>query len=192
MPYLLGKSIFGINFFTKRNTILLSYMYQVFIFLQDHLHFFLHFSSRFMGNFFVNDPIPTLSKTRTHEWQTDTTERPCLLQQSEDAPLTTLLNSYLRKWLIVLAAFASFVIGDFCRSRRRSFRWRSHPAWVFLDTSGRPSRGRVRIVRGESVVSARAAFNRRSPASLEVLTRASIISLDKFLTCLAVQLNPAI
>ena len=43
MPYLLGKSRFGINFFTKGNTILLLYMYQVFIFLQDHLHFFFTF-----------------------------------------------------------------------------------------------------------------------------------------------------
>ena len=52
MPYLLEKSRFGINFFVKRNTILLLYMYQVFIFLQDHLHFFLHFFFTFMEQLF--------------------------------------------------------------------------------------------------------------------------------------------
>ena len=57
MPYLLGKSRFGINFFTKRNTILLWYLYQVFIFLQDHLHFFLHFFSTFVENLFKKYPI---------------------------------------------------------------------------------------------------------------------------------------
>ena len=60
MPYLLGKSRFGINFFAKRNTILLLYMYQVFIFLQDHLHFFLHFFFTFMEQLFLDDPISTI------------------------------------------------------------------------------------------------------------------------------------
>ena len=32
-------------------------MYQVFIFLQDHLHFFLHFFFTFMEHFFLDDPI---------------------------------------------------------------------------------------------------------------------------------------
>ena len=59
MPYLLEKSRFGINFFAKRNTILLSYMYQVFIFLQDHLHFFLYFFFTFMEQLFLDDPIPS-------------------------------------------------------------------------------------------------------------------------------------
>ena len=51
MPYLLEKSRFGINFLAKKtkNTILLLYMHQVFIFLQDHLHFVLHFFFTFMG-----------------------------------------------------------------------------------------------------------------------------------------------
>ena len=57
MPYLLEKSRFGINFFAKRNTILLLYVYQVFIFLQDHLHFFLHFFFTFMEQLFLDDPI---------------------------------------------------------------------------------------------------------------------------------------
>ena len=52
MSYLLEKSRFGINFFVKRNTILLLFVYQVFIFLQDHLHFFLHFSSLLWNNVF--------------------------------------------------------------------------------------------------------------------------------------------
>ena len=57
MPYLLKKSRFGINFFAKINTILLLYVYQVFIFLQDHLHFFLHFFFTFMEQLFLDDPI---------------------------------------------------------------------------------------------------------------------------------------
>ena len=64
MPYLPEKCRFGINFFAKRITILLLYMYQVFIFLQDHLHFFLHFFFTFMEQFFLDDPIYTfLCKT---------------------------------------------------------------------------------------------------------------------------------
>ena len=61
MPYLLEKSRFGINFFAKRNTILLLYVYQVFIFLQDHLHFFLHFFFTFMEQLFLDDPISGLN-----------------------------------------------------------------------------------------------------------------------------------
>jgi len=57
MPYLLEKSRFGINFFAKRNTILLLYVYQVFIFLQDHLYFFLHFFFTLMEQLFLDDPI---------------------------------------------------------------------------------------------------------------------------------------
>ena len=57
MPYLLEKSRFGINFLAKRNTILLLYMYQVFIFLQDHLNSFLHFFFTFMQQLFLDDPI---------------------------------------------------------------------------------------------------------------------------------------
>ena len=53
MPYLLEKSRFGINFFAKRNTILLLYVYQVFIFLQDHFHFFICiFSFAFFLHFY--------------------------------------------------------------------------------------------------------------------------------------------
>ena len=62
MPYLLEKSRFGINFFAKRNTILLLYMYQVFIFLQDHLHFFLRFFFTFMEQLFLDDPISSWNK----------------------------------------------------------------------------------------------------------------------------------
>ena len=61
MPYLLGKSRFRINFFTKRNTILL-YINQVFIFLQDHLHFFLHLFFTLTEQLFLDDPIPELGK----------------------------------------------------------------------------------------------------------------------------------
>ena len=34
-------------------------MYQVFLFLQDHLHFFLYFFFSFMGQLFMDDPIST-------------------------------------------------------------------------------------------------------------------------------------
>ena len=54
MPYLLEKSRFGINFFAKRITILLLYMYQVFIFLPGHLHFFMHFFFTFMEHLFMD------------------------------------------------------------------------------------------------------------------------------------------
>ena len=57
MPYLLWKCGFWINFFAKRFTILLLYVCQVFINLQDHLHFFLYFVSSFMGQLFMDDPI---------------------------------------------------------------------------------------------------------------------------------------
>ena len=39
-------------FFAERFTILLLYMCQVFINLQDHLHFFLHFVFQFYGTTF--------------------------------------------------------------------------------------------------------------------------------------------
>ena len=44
-------------FFIKRNTILLLYMYQVFILLLRHLPFFLHFFFTFMENFFLRQPL---------------------------------------------------------------------------------------------------------------------------------------
>ena len=67
MPYLLEKSRFGINFFAKRNTILLLYVYQVFIFLQDHLHLFLHFFFTFMEQLFFDDPM----SDGISQWQFD-------------------------------------------------------------------------------------------------------------------------
>ena len=45
------------QFFAKRFTILLLYVCQVFINLQDHLNFFLHFVFSFMGQLFMDDPI---------------------------------------------------------------------------------------------------------------------------------------
>ena len=69
MPYLLEKSRFGISFFAKRNTILLLYMYQVFISLQDHLHFFLHFFFTFMEQFFLDDPIYISFVLQGHQTQ---------------------------------------------------------------------------------------------------------------------------
>merc|ERR1712198_701663 len=51
-PYLPEKSRYENSFFIKRNTILLLYMYQVFILLLSHLPFFLLFFFTFMGKFF--------------------------------------------------------------------------------------------------------------------------------------------
>ena len=51
-PYLLEKSRYENNFYTKWSTILLLLMYQLFIFLLGHLPFFLHFFFTFMGYFF--------------------------------------------------------------------------------------------------------------------------------------------
>ena len=45
------------HFFAKRFTIFLLYVCQVFINLQDHLHFFSHFVFSFMGQLFMDDPI---------------------------------------------------------------------------------------------------------------------------------------
>ena len=45
------------QFFAKRFTILLLSVCQVFINLQDHLHFFLHFVFSFMAQLFMDDPI---------------------------------------------------------------------------------------------------------------------------------------
>ena len=54
----ISASWFGIFFFLeKRITILLLHRYQVFIILQDHLHFFMHFVFSFMGQLFMDDPI---------------------------------------------------------------------------------------------------------------------------------------
>ena len=44
-------------FFIKRNTILLLYMYQVFILLLGHLPFFLLFFFTFMENFFLRQSL---------------------------------------------------------------------------------------------------------------------------------------
>ena len=44
-------------FLAKKFTILLLYVCQVFINVQDHLHFFLHFVFSFMGQLFMDDPI---------------------------------------------------------------------------------------------------------------------------------------
>ena len=70
MPYLLEKSRFGIIFFfVKRNTLLLLFKYKVFIFLQDHLHFFLHFFFTFMEQLFLDDPISKVQKReRRKKW----------------------------------------------------------------------------------------------------------------------------
>ena len=54
------------NFFAKRNTILLLYVYHVFIFLQDHLHFFLQFFFTLMEQLFLDDPI---SRTVSFSWE---------------------------------------------------------------------------------------------------------------------------
>ena len=42
-------------------TILLLYVSQVFINLQDHLHYFVHFVFSFMGQLFMDDPISDVS-----------------------------------------------------------------------------------------------------------------------------------
>ena len=44
-------------FFAKWIIVLVLCMCYVFIFLQDHHNFFLHFVLSFMGHFFINDPI---------------------------------------------------------------------------------------------------------------------------------------
>ena len=53
------------KFFAKRFTILLLYVCQVSINLQDHLHFFLHFVFSFMEQLFMDDPISYLKHTNT-------------------------------------------------------------------------------------------------------------------------------
>ena len=50
------KCRFGIIFFAKRITIMLLNTCQVFIFVQDHLHFFLHFVFSFMEHLFYECP----------------------------------------------------------------------------------------------------------------------------------------
>ena len=49
----------------KKNTTLLSYLYQTFIFLQGHLHFFWHFFFLFMENLFKKHPIYTIKSRGT-------------------------------------------------------------------------------------------------------------------------------
>ena len=56
-PYLPKKSRYENSFFIKRNTILLLYMYQVFILLLGHLPFFLLFFFTFMENFFLRQSL---------------------------------------------------------------------------------------------------------------------------------------
>ena len=43
--------------FAKTNTILVFFMYQVFIFLLSHLHYFVHFLFSFVENLFMDHPI---------------------------------------------------------------------------------------------------------------------------------------
>ena len=45
------------QFFPKKIHYIVVYVCQVFINLQDHLHFFLHFVFSFMGQLFMDDPI---------------------------------------------------------------------------------------------------------------------------------------
>ena len=56
-PYQPNKSRFEKYFYAKINTTLLLYLYQIFIFLLGHLHFFLHFFFLFMKNLFKKHPI---------------------------------------------------------------------------------------------------------------------------------------
>ena len=73
MPYLPKISKLGINlfFFAKSNTILLFDMYQVFIFLQDHLHFFF----TFMEQLFLDDPISDWKYLSLQSLPTQSTRR---------------------------------------------------------------------------------------------------------------------
>ena len=43
-------------------------MYQVFINLQYHLHFFLHFVFSFMGKLFMDDPISHIIEPKQRLW----------------------------------------------------------------------------------------------------------------------------
>ena len=52
-----NKSRFEKYFYAKMNTTLLLYLYQIFIFLLGHLHFFLHFIFSFMENLSKKHPI---------------------------------------------------------------------------------------------------------------------------------------
>ena len=56
----INKSWFENCFHAKINTIMLLSLYQIFIFLLSHLHFFLHFFFTFMENLFKKHPIPGL------------------------------------------------------------------------------------------------------------------------------------
>ena len=56
-PYQPKKSWFKNKFYSKINTIMLLYLYQIFIFLLGHLHFFLHFLFMSMENLFKKHPI---------------------------------------------------------------------------------------------------------------------------------------
>ena len=65
--YLPKKSKYENSFFIKRNTILLLYMYQVFILLLGHLPFFLLFFFTFMENFFLRQSLSLTKKDTTQE-----------------------------------------------------------------------------------------------------------------------------
>ena len=68
-PYQLYKSKYEVFFFVKRNTITLFHKYQIFSFLQDHLHFFVHFLFIFMEYLFIVYPIFfTLTQSFLHEY----------------------------------------------------------------------------------------------------------------------------
>jgi len=56
-PYLPKKALFENYLYAKINTIMLLYLYQIFIFLRGQPNFFLHFFIAFMENLFKKHPI---------------------------------------------------------------------------------------------------------------------------------------
>ena len=59
------------NFYAKINTTLLLYLYQIFIFLLGHLHFFLHFLFTFVENLFKKHPIHYVHSRSTTKKESD-------------------------------------------------------------------------------------------------------------------------
>ena len=71
-PYQPNKTWFEKYFYAKINTMLLLYLYQIFIFLLGHLPFFLHFFFTFMESLFKKQPILLLFQTGTTNKQAET------------------------------------------------------------------------------------------------------------------------
>ena len=77
-------------FYAKINTTLLLYLYQIFLFLLSHIHFFLYFFFSFIENLFKKHPIWSEREWKKEEGNTDSICFRLALMTFDDRPLRLL------------------------------------------------------------------------------------------------------